>query len=88
MYCICDDVIQMDEYYRNNTEFLDRMRHITCFDHVQRVKGFVADFLSTPQTPEDASSTVRDFVEVGVAILATCRSRECHVTSGNGGDVE
>ena len=57
----------MDEYYSNNAEFLDRMRHVSCFDHVQRVKGFVAEFLgSGPQTAEDASSTVRDFVEVGL----------------------
>ncbi|CAI8057797.1 Vacuolar protein sorting-associated protein 9A, partial [Geodia barretti] len=62
--------MQMDEYYRNNAEFLDRMRHITCFDHVQRVKGFVAEFLSTPQNPEDASSTVRDFVEEMAGMLS------------------
>jgi hypothetical protein len=63
-------LVQMDEYYRNNAEFLDRMRHITCFDHVQRVKGFVAEFLSTPQNPEDASSTVRDFVEEMAGMLS------------------
>ena len=83
--------MQMDEYYRKNAEFLDRMRHITCFDHVQRVKGFVAEFLSTPQNPEDASSTVRDFVEVGVVSVSSrdSWSRDHHVINpGNGGYVE
>ena len=63
--------MQMEAYYSGNAVFLDRMRHITCFDHIQRVKTFVAEFLSTPQTPEEASTTVRDFVEVGVACEVT-----------------
>ena len=54
----------MDEYCSGNAVFLDRMRHITCFDYVQKVKGFVSEFLDTPQNPEDASSLVGEFVEV------------------------
>lgn len=74
--CVYRDVhicSQMDDYYSNNAEFLDRMRHVSCFEHVQRVKGFVAEFLGNgSQNPEEASATVRDFVEVGI--------RSCVVT--------
>lgn len=62
--------IQMDDYWRNNAEFLDRMRHVTCFDHVQRLKGFIAEFLASPQNPEDSSSILRDFIEVGVVFIS------------------
>jgi hypothetical protein len=63
-------LLQINEYSSSNTVFLDRMRHITCFDHVQRVKAFIADFLATPQNPSDASSTVRDFVEEMAGLLS------------------
>ena len=69
----------MDEYYSSNAEFLDRMRHITCFDHVQKVKGFVSEFLETPQNPDEASLLVRDFVEV-MSHVITSRSRAHNIT--------
>lgn len=63
-------LIKMDDYWRNNAEFLDRMRHVTCFDHVQRLKGFIAEFLASPQNPEDSSSILRDFIEEMAGVLS------------------
>lgn len=63
-------LLQLDEYSSDNSEFLDRMRHASCFDHVQRVKGFLAEFLGSPRTPEGAASVVRDFVEEMSGLLS------------------
>ena len=57
------------------------MRHVSCFDQVQRVKGFVSEFYSAPRTPEEASSAVRDFVEVGVASVSHVTNSSGHMTS-------
>lgn len=66
---VCFSSLQLDQYGSDNSEFLDRMRHASCFDHIQRVKGFMVEFLGSPRTPDNASLVVRDFVEVGVALV-------------------
>jgi hypothetical protein len=46
------------------------MRHISCFDHIQRVKGFISEFLGNSRTTDEGPSVVRDFVEEMSGLLS------------------
>ena len=59
-------ILQSVIFEKHCSQFLDRMRHSSSFDIVQRVKTFVSEFVGTQATAEEASQTVRDFVEVSV----------------------
>ncbi|XP_064382411.1 uncharacterized protein LOC135331250 [Halichondria panicea] len=51
------------EFQKHCTLFLERMRHSSSFELVQRVKTFVNQFYGTQGSAEEYSHVIRDFVE-------------------------
>ncbi len=51
-------------FQKHCTLFLERMRHSSSFEMVQKVKTFVNQFYGTQGSAEEYSHVIRDFVEV------------------------
>ena len=60
--------LQLVEYDRQCSLFLERMRHASSFELVQKFKSFVNVFVGTQYSTADAcSKAVHDFIEVNTS---------------------
>lgn len=76
-------VFQLVEYDKQCCVFLERMRHSTSFEMVQKFKSFVNDFVGTQHTSADqCSEAVHSFIEVcsvGSGLASQQSSQLCAV---------